>query len=256
VKPVLFVAHGSPMNALGGTPYAELLRAWAAKIGKPRAILAISAHYETPRLAVTASPKPETIHDFGGFPAALFAVEYPVAGDPALARRVAELTGAELDATRGLDHGAWSPLRLLYPEADVPVVQLSLLRGAAPPKHVEAGRLLAPLAAEDVLVVGSGNVTHNLRTADLGEVEAPPEDWAVAFDAWVRDRLLAWDLEGLAAYRERAPQGRLAHPTPEHFAPLLVACGAADPGPAIEFPWQRFEHGTLSMRCVEMRRRA
>src|SRR5205814_6336534 len=125
---------------------------------------------------------PETIHDFGGFPAALFAIEYPVPGDPALARRVAALTGAELDETRGIDHGAWSPLRLLFPDADVPVIQLSLLRGAPPAKHVEVGRLLGPLAAEDVLVVGSGNVTHNLRTADMSDPEAPPVEWAVVFD--------------------------------------------------------------------------
>jgi 4,5-DOPA dioxygenase extradiol len=251
LTPVAFVGHGSPMNALGGSPYADALHAWGTRLAKPKAVLALSAHFESPRLAVTATAHPETIHDFGGFPSALYDIEYPAPGDPALARRIAELTGAALDERRGLDHGVWSPLRFLFPDAGVTVVQLSLPRDAS--ALVDTGRALAPLRAEGVLVLASGNVTHNLRTADMGDRDAAPEAWAVEFDAWVKERLLAWDLESLADFRTRAPHGRLAHPTPEHFAPLLVACGAADPRPDVCFPYEGFEHATLSLRCVEMR---
>ncbi len=253
--PVVFTAHGSPMNALPGGPFAAFLRRWGAELPRPRAILAVSAHWEGPDLAVTASPAPPTIHDFWGFPEPLYALRYPVAGSPELAGRVVELLRAaglagRLDRDRGLDHGAWSPLLHLYPSADVPVVQLSLLRRAPGSRHLAVGRALAPLAEEGVLVLGSGNVTHNLATADLRDREAPVERWAEEFDGWVAQRLLAGDAAALSEWSERGPHGRLAHPTAEHYVPLLVALGAAGSGRAVSFPHEGFEHGTLSMRCV------
>lgn len=255
--PVLFTAHGNPMNALGGTPLADFLAGWARDFPRPRAILMVSAHWQTRGLAVTAAARPETIHDFFGFPPALFALRYPAPGDPALAEDVrARLSAAgfpsRLDAARGLDHGAWAPLLFLFPRADVPVVQLSLPLGVPLGRLVDIGRALGPLRDEGVLVAGSGNLTHNLGTADLRARDLPVAGWARAFDAWVQERLDAWDLASLAAFDERAPQARLAHPTSEHYEPLLAVCGAADaaPPPRVTAAFEGFEHATLSLRCL------
>jgi 4,5-DOPA dioxygenase extradiol len=256
-QPICFTAHGNPMNALGRTAFARFLIRWGADLPRPRALLVVSAHWEQARLQVTAAERPETIHGFYGFPQELYGLSYPAPGDPALAKRVqARLRGAgmeaSLDPTRGLDHGAWAPLRGLVPAADLPVVQLSLLAGVPFPRHLEVGRALAPLRDEGVLILGSGNLVHNLATADLGQADLPPVAWAVAFDDWVRHGLDTWDLAALAEFAERAPYGGQAHPTAEHYLPLLVACGAADPRPRVSYPYEGFEHGSLSLRCVRM----
>ncbi|HZE87985.1 MAG TPA: 4,5-DOPA dioxygenase extradiol [Verrucomicrobiae bacterium] len=259
MMPVVFCAHGNPMNAIRDNRFTRFLRGWGPALPKPRAVLAISAHWEAARLAVTAAARPETIHDFYGFPEELFAVRYPAPGDPGLASRIESLLraaglDAAIDAKRGLDHGAWAPLRCLYPDASVPVVQLSLLAGLPFARHVEVGRALAPLRHEGVLVLGSGNLVHNLRTADLFDERERAVPWALEFDAWVAASLHAWDLEALAAFMDRAPQGRLAHPTAEHYVPLLVAAGAASAPsgapPRVSFPFEGFEHATISLRCV------
>jgi 4,5-DOPA dioxygenase extradiol len=256
--PVLFAAHGSPMNALGGTALAQAFTDWGRALPRPRALLVVSAHREAPRLLVTASVRPDTIHDFGGFPAPLYSIRYPAPGSPDLARRVVALLQeggfpAGPDGARGLDHGAWSPLLFLFPAADVPVVQLSLLAGASPERFLDVGRALRPLREEDVLLLGSGNIVHNLRTVDMRRPDLPPADWAVAFDAWVKERLEDGDLEALAAAREAAPHGAMAVPTLEHYSPFLVACGATLPRPRVRYPLEGFEHGTISLRSVEMR---
>lgn len=254
---VAFTAHGSPMNALGGTPFAAALERWAPTLlADADAVLVVSAHWETQGVAVTGAAAPGTIHDFGGFPEPLYRLRYPAPGAPALVRDVVELLAARdiearVDEERGIDHGAWSPLLFLRPAADLPVVQLSLDRSRSLVGLADVGRALSPLRGRGVVVLGSGNVVHNLRTADLANRDAPVESWSREFDGWVKERLLAWDLESLAA-PERGPNGRLAHPTLEHYAPLLVACGAADPKPAVSFPWEGFEHATLSMRCVQL----
>lgn len=255
--PVCFTAHGNPMNALGRTAFARFLSSWGRDLPRPRALLLVSAHWEARSLLVTAAERPETIHDFSGFPRELYALSYPSPGDPTLARRIRELLAragfdAALDASRGLDHGAWAPLLGLFPGADLPVVQLSLLAGAPFARHLEVGRALAPLRQQGILILGSGNLVHNLATADLAHEDRPPAAWTVAFDDWVRQRLDAWDLAALAAFQEAAPHGRRAHPTAEHYLPLLVTCGAADPKPRLSYPYQGFEHGTLSLRCVRM----
>ena len=257
LSPVVFTAHGNPMNALGGTPFAAFLGEWGQSLPLPRAVLCVSAHWERPRLAVTAGERPDTVHDFYGFPEDLYRLRYPAPGSPALAVRVRELLvasgqGCNLEPGRGLDHGAWSPLLHLFPRADVPVVQLSLPLGASMASHLEIGKALAPLRMEGVLVLGSGNLVHNLRTADLRHRDRDVAEWARRFDEWVATRLAVWDLDALASPWFAMPDGRLAHPSLEHYAPLLVACGAAGAGPAVSFPFEGFEHGTLSMRCVQM----
>jgi 4,5-DOPA dioxygenase extradiol len=255
--PVVFTAHGNPMNALGGTPFASFLGTWGESLPRPTAVLGVSAHWERPRLAVTASARPDTVHDFFGFPEDLYRLQYPAPGSPALAARAQELLtlsglDCDIDPGRGLDHGAWSPLLHLFPRADVPVVQLSLPLGASLAFHLEIGRALKPLRQEGVLVLGSGNLVHNLHTADLRHRDRDVAVWARRFDEWVAARLAAWDLDALASPWFAGPDGRLAHPTLEHYAPLLVVCGAVGASPAVSFPFEGFEHGTLSMRCVQI----
>ncbi|MCI0340720.1 MAG: dioxygenase [Planctomycetales bacterium] len=256
--PVLFTAHGSPMNAVEKNRFTEFLEGWPRQFPRPRAILCVSAHWETPELAATTSPRPETVHDFWNFPEELYRIRYPAPGDPALAEKVVGLLrGAGLfaheDGTRGLDHGTWSPLRRVYPEADVPVVQLSLSTGVPGSRHVQAGQALASLRDEGILILGSGNLVHNLLAARLSDPSGEPEGWAETFDDWVRERTLAWDLDALAAV-EKAPFGRESHPTAEHYWPLLVCAGAAA-GPSgarakVSFPHEGFAGRTISMRCV------
>ncbi len=254
--PVLFSAHGSPMNALGHTPFAERLMHWGRSLPRPTAILVVSAHWESAVLRVGAASQPATLHDFFGFPPALFELHYPAPGQPELAARIQTLLSgagfdAALDARRGLDHGVWAILRFLYPEHDVPVVPLSLLHTRAFDQHLELGRALAPLRDEGVLIVGSGNVVHNLRRADLHARDLPVAPWAGEFDAWVRTQLDDHAHATLADFTARAPHGPLAHPTPEHYAPLLVACGAAGPEAQVQHVYEGFEHASLSMRCVQ-----
>lgn len=255
--PVLFCAHGNPMNALGTTPFAAFLRRWGAALPRPQAIVVVSAHWEAPFLAVTAAPRPATIRDFWGFPPELYALDYPAPGAPELAGRIRDLLVAagfdgSLDRMRGLDHGAWAPLRMLFPAADVPVVQLSLLERVPGDDLLAVGRALQGLREDGVLLLGSGNLVHNLDDADLSAVETPVPGWATAFDSWVGERLAAWDLTSLAAYRAVAPDASRAHPTEEHYLPLLVACGAAGAAPRVGFPFTGFEHGAISLRCVQL----
>jgi 4,5-DOPA dioxygenase extradiol len=220
--PALFVGHGSPMNAIEDNVFRRGWAAVAAAIPRPTAILCISAHWETRGVAVTAAPRPETIHDFSGFPDELYAVRYPAPGDPALAGTVANLVASEevvLDARRGLDHGAWSVLSAMYPEADVPVVQLGLDTARPAAFHYALGRELVPLREQGVLVLGSGNLVHNLGRIDFER--AGGAEWAVRCDAELKKRILAGDDEALVRYPDLGPDARLAVPTPEHFLPVL-----------------------------------
>lgn len=220
--PVLFVGHGNPMNAIERN---EFYRSWnelGRRLPKPKAVLCISAHWETRGVHVTATGKPETIHDFYGFPKALFDVQYQVPGDPGLARRVAGLissTRVKLDPGRGLDHGAWSVLVAMYPAADIPVVQLSLDTGQSGKFHYALGRELAPLRDEGILILGSGNIVHNLRLFSFQDPQPLP--WATECDATLRQRILAREHESLMDYDTLGASARLAVPTPEHYYPLL-----------------------------------
>ncbi|MDQ0466077.1 4,5-DOPA dioxygenase extradiol [Caulobacter ginsengisoli] len=234
--PVLFLGHGSPMNAIEDNSWR---RAWAQageRLTRPRAILCVSAHWETQGAAVTASPAPPTIHDFGGFPQALFEVQYPVPGDPALARRVAQLLSPDpvrQDPGRGLDHGAWSVLAPMYPAANIPIVQLSLDRAASNQWHYEAGRRLAPLRDEGVLIVGSGDIVHNLRAVDFRRGETP--DWAVRFNDTAKRLIEAGDHQPLIDYAQLGPEAEASINSAEHYLPLLYVLGAAEPGERPDF---------------------
>jgi 4,5-DOPA dioxygenase extradiol len=252
--PVLFVGHGSPMNAIEDNAWSRGFRDLARLLPRPRAVLAVSAHWYVAGTFATGNEHPETIHDFGGFPEALYHIQYPAPGDLALARRAVALVGekrASLRTDWGLDHGTWSVLRHVWPAADVPVVQLSIDGRLAPAGHLAIGRALAPLRDEGVLVLASGNVTHNLRHAFAawrsGERATP--DWARAFDEGVATALSAHD-EGHLVRALDGEAGRLAHPTPDHYLPLLYAAGASGPGDPVRFPVTGFDMGSLSMRSV------
>ncbi|XKE45318.1 dioxygenase [Halomonas organivorans] len=237
--PSLFLSHGSPMLALTPTPAHRFLRELGLRLG-PRAIVVVSAHWASRRLSVSTSAHPETIHDFGGFPRELFECQYPAPGDPDLARQLARELNA-VPTERGLDHGAWVPLSLMFPEAEVPVVSLSLPVAWSNAELVGLGERLAGLREEGVLVVGSGSLTHNLMALDV--LEAPVPGWVSAFGDWVHERLAADDRDALLAW-ETAPRARDNHPSPEHFQPLLVAMGA---GGRAERLHHSVEHGALAM---------
>ncbi len=252
--PVLFVGHGSPMNAIEDNRWSRAFAGLAAALPRPRAILAVSAHWYVEGTLAMANQRPETIHDFGGFPEALYRVQYPAPGDPALARRVTQLLGgrrASLSAEWGLDHGTWSVLVHLRPAADVPVVQLSIDARLDPAEHLAMGRALAPLRDEGVLVMGSGNVVHNLRHAfgawRRGETTTPA--WARAVDEQVTAALSRHDGEALVRLLD-TEEGRLAAPTPDHYLPLLYVAGAAAPGDPVRFPIEGFDMASLSMRAA------
>jgi len=247
--PTLFVAHGSPMLALDGEAWGPALAAYGRSMVRPRAILVCSAHWEAPGdFRLSSAARPGVMHDFGGFPEALYQLDYPAPGAPALAAQAAELLRAAgleatLDDQRPLDHGTWVPLRYLAPEADIPVVQLSLPRPRTPEQLLAAGRALAPLRHGGVLIVGSGGVVHNLRRLDW-EGAAAPQAWASAFDGWVREQLDRVDATALAGWRG-APGATESVPTSEHLDPLFVALGAADSAPTSLFSgWQL---GSLSL---------
>jgi 4,5-DOPA dioxygenase extradiol len=252
--PAVFVAHGSPMVAVEHDGYDETLARLAAELPRPRAIIVVSAHWETAgQVRVTTAARLRTIHDFGGFPEALYRIQYTPAGDPALAERViAALREGGLDAvgdpTRGLDHGAWVPLRFLYPEADVPVVAVSLPVPRSEALLSRLGAALARFRDEGVLVVGSGGLVHNLRRVVFADKYASTEAWAREFDDWVAARLAEGDLAGLSAWETSAPNARLAVPTSEHFDPALVVTGAARAAERVSTVYEGFHHGTLSMR--------
>lgn len=251
--PAIFFGHGNPMNALAQNGYTKAWNAIGAGIPRPKAILAISAHWYVPNTAVTVMSAPRTIHDFGGFPRELFEFSYPAPGAPELAARVRDLlepSDVEMDRQWGLDHGTWSVLCHVFPQADVPVVQLSIDETQPPAFHFSAGRSLAPLRDENVLVIGSGNVVHNLHAYAWGRHPAEPFDWAVRFDQRVRDLLTAGDMEPLIDYESLGRDALLSAPTPDHYLPLLYIAGMRDAGDPVSFPVTGMDGGSISMLSV------
>lgn len=250
--PALFIGHGSPMNAIEDS---EFSRAWAEaarSLPKPKAVLCISAHWETDGTRVTAMEQPKTIHDFHGFPPALHEKQYPAPGSPELARMTVETlkdSHAELDVEWGLDHGAWAVLCRMYPRADVPVIQLSLDQRKEPAFHYELGRELRALRKKGVLIIGSGNMVHNLREVVWKDTAY---DWALEFDARMKDLILSGDHKAIVDYSKLGRSARLAVPTAEHYLPLLYVLGAQDKGDSVGFFADRVTLGSMSMRSVKI----
>lgn len=251
--PTLFISHGSPMLAIQESPAHRFLLDLGKTLPKPRAILVASAHWESmDGPTVSLALDPETIHDFGGFPRALFDIQYPAAGAPDVATRAAALLEQEgvtvkTSAMRGLDHGAWVPLRLMYPDADIPVAQISVVRGASPADHLRIGRALSSLRDEGVLVIGSGSLTHNLYEFRGQDIDAPVPAWVSDFDMWMKERLEANDSQALLNYRVEAPFAVRNHPTEEHLLPLFVAMGAAGDAAEVKRLHASYEYGVLAM---------
>ena len=256
VMPAWFVGHGSPMNAIAENDFTRALSRQAALLPvKPIAVLCISAHWETHGTRVTMSQAPRTIHDFGGFPPQLFAVEYPAPGSPELAERVRILLEdgqVQGDVRWGLDHGSWSLLVHMYPDADVPVVQLSLDRDLNQRQHYALARKLLPLREEGVLILGSGNIVHSLPFIQWSD-DAPPYDWAVDFDAAIRDYLLARNHEGLIRYRGLLGRSaELAVPTDEHYLPLLYVAAVQQDDEPLSFFYEGMHNASISMRSLQI----
>lgn len=245
----LFISHGSPMLALEPGASGPALERLAAQLPRPKAIVIVSAHWESQDLRVSAHPQPETWHDFGGFPAALFAVQYPAPGDPPLAALVLEQLQAaglpaQLDGKRPFDHGVWVPLSLMYPEADIPIVQVSLPSRLGPVLQTQVGRALSPLREQGVLLIGSGSITHNLGELNWHAGPESIEPWAKAFRDWMIDKLAANDEAALHDYRRQAPNAVRSHPSDEHLLPLYFARGA---GGDFSIAHQGFTMGALGM---------
>lgn len=252
--PAIYFGHGNPMNAVLENNYT---RSWANignTVPRPAAILSVSAHWYFPATAVTAAERPSTIHDFGGFPPELYEIEYPAPGRPELAKRVRDLlapTSVGLDERWGLDHGTWSVLRHVFPRADVPVVQLSIDETQPPEFHYELGKRLAPLRDEGVLILGSGNIVHNLHTYAWGQPGVEAFDWAVRFEKRARELLVDGDLGPLVAYESLGRDAMLSIPTPEHYLPLLYVIGASGNGDHVSFPVEGVDGGSVSMLTVQ-----
>ncbi|KTC16929.1 MULTISPECIES: DODA-type extradiol aromatic ring-opening family dioxygenase [Pseudomonas] len=247
--PSLFISHGSPMLALQPGESGPALARLAAEMPRPRAIVMVSAHWESHELLVNGNPQPETWHDFGGFAAELFAVQYPAPGLPDLTREVVELLAASdlparIDSRRPFDHGVWVPLSLMYPQADIPVVQISLPSRQGPELQTRVGKALAGLRADGVLIIGSGSITHNLGELNWNGDSARVEPWAQAFRDWMIDKLASDDESALHQYRSLAPHAVRAHPSDEHLLPLYFARGAGD---EFSIAHQGFTMGALGM---------
>lgn len=256
LMPAIFFGHGNPLNTLADNNFT---RGWShigKTIERPRAVLCVSAHWYIPETAVSAAVAPKTIHDFSGFPPELYSLKYPAPGDPALASRVRELLPSvpvALDEKRGLDHGTWAVLRHVFPEADVPVVQLSIDRTKPAAFHFNLGRQLAPLREEGILIVGSGNIVHNLYLYSWERHHfIKPFDWAERFEARAREFLVAGDYDSLINYGKMGNDALLSIPNPDHYLPLLYIAALHREGERVSFPVAGFDGGSMSMLAVQI----
>ena len=255
LMPAIFFGHGNPMNALSMNSYTKGWASIGRSIPRPRAVLSVSAHWYVPTTAVTANLAQRTIHDFGGFPQELYTVKYPAPGSPELARHVKDILSpvhVELDETWGLDHGTWAVLCHVFPDADVPVVQLSIDETQQPHFHYEIGKRLAPLREEGILVIGSGNIVHNLHAYAWGKHGVTPFDWAVRFEKHARELLLKGDDSRLIAYERMGQDAMISIPTSDHYLPLLYIIGARKKDEKVSFPVEGVDGGSVSMLAVQI----
>jgi 4,5-DOPA dioxygenase extradiol len=253
--PAIFFGHGNPMNALTPNAWTDGWAAIGAEIPRPRAVLSVSAHWYLPATLVTAMLVPRTIHDFGGFPRNLHAIKYPAPGDPKLASHVQSLlapVSVTPDKRWGLDHGTWSVLCNVFPEANIPVVQLSIDETQPAVFHYELGKRLAPLRDKGVLIIGSGNLVHNLHAYAWGRRQIKPFDWAMRFEERAREMLLARDHDPLIAYQSLGRDATLSIPTPDHYLPLLYVIALLREGEQVSFPVEGFDGGSVSMLSVQV----
>ena len=253
--PAIFFGHGNPMNALQHNQWTESWSSIGRTLPRPRAILCISAHWYLPATLVTAMNAPRTIHDFGGFPRELYEINYPAPGNPELAGRIKDLlapVAAGLDTRWGLDHGTWSVLCHVFPEADVPVIQLSIDETQPASFHYDTAKRLSSLRDEEVLIIGSGNLVHNLHAYAWGRQQVAPLDWAVRFEERARELLLAGDHVPLIAYETLGRDAILSVPTPDHYLPLLYVIAQITEGESITFPVEGFDGGSVSMLSVQI----
>lgn len=253
-QPVLFISHGAPSMVLEDEPVTRFLKQLGQELPRPKAIVCISAHWETLQPSVGTHPRPSTIHDFYGFAEDLYRLRYPAPGASETAEQVRQLLldnghHAVAEPQRGLDHGAWAPLMLMFPAADIPVTQLSVQPGASPEHHFALGQAIAALGDQGVLIIASGSATHNLRDFGVYSRDAAPADYALAFDAWLNAAIIAGDNQALFDYLRLGPEARRNHPTPEHLLPLFVALGAAGSGQPGRRIHSSFSYGFLSMAC-------
>jgi 4,5-DOPA dioxygenase extradiol len=255
MMPTIFIGHGNPMNAISKNAYTDGWASIGRSIPQPKAVLAISAHWYIPGCAVTVNLAPRTIHDFGGFPKELYGVEYPAPGSPDLARRVKDLlapVSVNLDESWGIDHGTWSVLTHIFPNADIPVVQLSIDKRQPPIFHYELGKQLRLLREEGILIIGSGNLVHNLHSYAWGEKGVQAFDWAARFEMQVSKLLLKGDDAPIIAYEGLGRDAMLSVPTPDHYLPLLYVLGLRRENEQIGFPVQGVDGGSISMLTVRI----
>jgi 4,5-DOPA dioxygenase extradiol len=252
ITPALFVSHGSPMSAIAENKYTHDLKSIGERLKKVGAVLVISAHWETIGVSVTASEILQTYHDFGGFPKELFEIEYPVHAALELIPMIEELTGepVKLDKTRGLDHGAWSMLVHLFSDKNVKVLQLSIDKNKTFAEHLAFAKKLAPLREQNVLILASGNLTHNFSHLDFANENAAPFEWAIKFDELIKNAFLNNDAEALVNIKKNSELFRINHPTDDHYIPLLYLMGVKDENDKVEFPHMSWQYGTLSMRHI------
>lgn len=255
--PSLFIGHGSPMNAIENNSFTQMLTALGKKLERPQAILCISAHWMTEGTWITQMERPKTIHDFYGFPQPLFDIQYPAPGSPDIAEAIhREIFTPHIHLDQeawGLDHGTWSVLKHMYPEADIPVMQLSLYMGKSPEYHFQLGRELAKLRENGVLILGSGNIVHNLRKINWDKTAAP-HDWAVEFDEWSKEKLLKRDFMALQNDFLKTEAGRLSVPTMDHYYPLLYVLGASSNKDEMKFEYEEIQNASISMRAFSFGR--
>lgn len=250
--PAIFFGHGNPMNALQTNAWTEGWASIGRTVPRPKAIICISAHWYPPATLVTSNDKPRTIHDFGGFPRPLFEVQYPAPGAPELIPRLQQLIDVEADSRWGLDHGTWSVLVHVYPNADIPIVQISIDETQPAQYHYDLGRKLAPLRDEGILLIGSGNLVHNLHTYAWGRSNPDPFDWAVRFETFAREAITTRNHQPLIDYETLGRDAQLSAPTPDHYLPLLYILGAQREDDAVTFPVEGVDGGSVSMLTVQL----